>query len=136
MTENNVSNKDNGTGKNKTPKQMIFSNLILITLVVVFVLTTLIVVNNRLSARTASPLSNNPVVASGSCCRTGNRAADGENQLAISALDYYRDNYEKTEGLAARVDDFGCHQEISISRNGVEVRRFGFSNGTFYEITP
>ncbi|MBW6463212.1 MAG: hypothetical protein K0B84_03395 [Firmicutes bacterium] len=136
MTENNVSNNDNSTGKNKTPKQKIFSKLILSTLIVVAALTILIMVNNQLSARTSSSLNNNPVFAGGSCCRTGNSTAGGENQLAISALNYYRDNYEETEGLTARVDDFGCHQEISISRNGIEVRRFGFSNGTFYEITP
>ena len=71
----------------------------------------------------------------GSCCSTGNTTGN-EDQLAQAGLDYYRANYGNSEGLEAIMEDFGCHQEITIYSNGEAVRKFSHSGGNFYDITP
>lgn len=92
-----------------------------------------VVVNNSLSARTTG--TGDWAGRGGSCCSVGG-SSNTEDKLALSGLDYYQANFGDSEGLTAAVDDFGCHQEITISRNGEIVRRFGYSNNTFYDITP
>ena len=97
-----------------------------------------LIVNNRLSAVSitgdGTAAENWPTTA-GTCCSPGGTAT-AEEQLAQSGLAYYRANYGGTEGLEATVDDFGCHQEVSILRGSEEIRRFGYINGNFFDITP
>ena len=70
------------------------------------------------------------------CCRIDNTPLSSENKLAAEALEYYQINFGATDDLQARVEDFGCHQEIIISRNNQLVKRFSYFGGTFYDLTP
>jgi hypothetical protein len=97
-------------------------------IVIVFIL-----VNNRLSASTANE-AGNWTGGGGSCCSV-EAAANGQDSLALSALDYYKTNFGDIEGLEAIVEDFGCHQEITLSRSGEVVRRLSHTNGNFSDIT-
>lgn len=72
-------------------------------------------------------------VPRGSCCGGGGGSYTRE-QLAQAGVDYYRANFGE-EDVEAEVEDFGCHQEIVIYRDGEAVRRFSFVNGTIYDIT-
>lgn len=162
MTENNGLNNGNGTNDTKRPGRNASTTLISIILVFVVVIVVFAVVNSGLYARTTNalegwtgggrgsccsigvpvksdqeaPADKTPAFSSNSCCSIDSPAAGSIDQLSVAALDYYRANYGSTDNLEAIVDDFGCHQEITISRNGSTVKRFGYSNGTFYDLTP
>jgi hypothetical protein len=128
--EMNSGNDDNNEKRDKG--RGLTGGLVSLTLVLLAVITVFIVVNNRLSAGNTEGSGLSGAISS--CCSTG-AAASSEEQLAQAGLSYYRANSGDTEGLEALVDDFGCHQEISIQRNGEEIRRYSYSNDTFYDIT-
>jgi hypothetical protein len=113
-----------------------FGKLVSIFLIIVAVLLVFSIVNSRLSARpseTVSPQQSGWIPSGGSCCSFGT-TANSNDQLALAGMDYYRSNVENTNNLEAVVDDFGCHQEITIYKDGEAVIRYGYSGGSFYEI--
>ncbi len=134
MEENfEVNHSSEGTQKNSDSNKKLTGGIISLVLILFAVIIVFVIVNNRLSA--GGTETGGWVGGRGSCCSVG-AAASSEDQLALSGLDYYGANFGDTEGLEATVDDFGCHQEISIHRNGEVIRRLSYSNGNFYDITP
>jgi len=117
----------------KSKGRRLAGTLFTLGLLIGAVIMVFVVVNNSLSARTTG--TENWAGRGGSCCSVGG-SLNTEEQLALSGLDYYRANFGDSEGLTAAVDDFGCHQEITILRNGEVVGKLGYSNDNFYNITP
>jgi len=77
-----------------------------------------------------------PVETSDDCCRIDNTPLSSEDKLALEALEYYRVNFGAANDLRARVEDYGCHQEVIIFRNEQLIKRFSYFGGTFYDLTP
>jgi len=136
MSENN--DLKNGTEiiGEKRRKGKIPGSLITVTLIIAAALLLFALANNWFSTDTRAAQNGFFEPGKSSCCSFVNPAADRETNLATAALDYYRVNYGSTDGLQASVEDFGCHQEITISRDNQLVKRFGFNGNTFYELTP
>lgn len=65
-------------------------------------------------------------------CSPGSGILDHQEQMRRAGLDYYRENYGP-EDVEAVVEDFGCHREIHVYRNGELVRRLHYRNGEVYE---
>lgn len=129
-TKNDSAETSHKYFKSRSLARSIFSLGVLVgAVVVVFIL-----VNNRLSASTATEIGY-WTGGGGSCCSV-ETAANDQDILALSALDYYKANFGDIEGLEAIVEDFGCHQEITLERNGEVIRRFSHANGNFSDITP
>lgn len=117
-----------------------------VTLFVVAAILIFIFVNSQISARSAG---NTGFLLGGSCCRSedladpGFLSADsccgsGENggdfeSLRQAGLDFYRQNYGD-EAVEAVVEDFGCHQEIHIYRDGQLLNRLIKLNGKISEL--
>jgi len=61
----------------------------------------------------------------------------GGGGLGDIALEYYFEKYpEQVENkdVEAVVQNFGCHKEIYIYKNGNRVMRMSYSNGKIYEL--
>lgn len=61
----------------------------------------------------------------------------GGNSLADSGLEYYFEKFPDqigNEDVEAKVQNFGCHKEIYIIRDGSRVMRLSYSNGKIYEL--
>ncbi|MDW7650906.1 MAG: hypothetical protein SCK29_04480 [Bacillota bacterium] len=90
-------------------------------------------INNYIFART----NNSPAgysAGGGSCCGSGGGGATlSDTELRQIGLEYYVANYNDTD-VEAIVEDFGCHQEIHIYKDGELVKRIGYGNGQVYEI--
>lgn len=56
-------------------------------------------------------------------------------QIGQEALAFYNANFE-AQASEAVIEDFGCHQEITIYADGRPVRRLSYSNGTFGDLGP
>lgn len=59
------------------------------------------------------------------------------NSLEDIGLDYYLEKYElseDTEGIESKLQNFGCHQEIHIFRDGELVMRMVYFNNQIYEL--
>ncbi|HZD58933.1 MAG TPA: hypothetical protein VE439_00570 [Anaerolineae bacterium] len=81
----------------------------------------------------------------GTCCGTGTygQAASGGGQVDASdpkqiekaAIEWYA---QKTgdRDVTAEVQDFGCHQQITIKKDGKAVSEISFRNGQFQSLTP
>ncbi len=136
MTDNKEMNNGNGPNGDGRPKRKSYGSIISAILIVAAALAIFIIINGRMSAQNAFTSAGWPAAGRGSCCSIGNLAGDSENQLAGNALDYYSSNYGNGEGLTAKVDDYGCHQEVTIFEKGIAVKRFGYSGGSFYDLTP
>lgn len=75
----------------------------------------------------------------GGCCGgsgIGAAGGDYEEELRQVGLQFYLDTSgdPDVEDLAAFVQDFGCHQEIFISKGDQLIMRVGYANGQAYEI--
>ncbi|MBE0447719.1 MAG: hypothetical protein IBX64_06425 [Actinobacteria bacterium] len=86
----------------------------------------------------------------GSCCGSGKgdqvvggKATDGTGQIDTSdpkqvekaAIEWYA---QKTgdRNVTAEVRDFGCHQQITIKKDGKAVSEISLRNGQFQSLTP
>ena len=61
----------------------------------------------------------------------------GTNKLSKIGLEYYTETYGAqlgTEGVESVVQNFGCHKEIHIFKDGVLVMRLSYFNGKVYEL--
>lgn len=90
-------------------------------------------INNYVSAR-----GNGGALSSG-CggCGSGGGAAAAKlstEELRLQALEYYVTTYNDAD-VEAEVQDFGCHQEIYIYKNGELIKRIGYGSGQMYEIS-
>lgn len=83
----------------------------------------------------------------GSCCG-GSGAATSANagvsaqgstgdfkQVEKDAINWYVSQYGDAE-VTAEVQDFGCHQEINIVKDGKVVKELRYQNGQFSPLTP
>lgn len=74
----------------------------------------------------------------GGCCGSGGGAVAGLSnaELEVLGLQYYFENTGDVDvdSVTAQVQDFGCHQEIYIYKDGQQVMRVGYGNGQVYEI--
>ena len=68
----------------------------------------------------------------GGGCGSGTGKVDMEALKAGVVQTYAQATGES--GFEVRIQDFGCHQEASILRDGQEVKRFSISGGRLYEI--
>lgn len=79
-----------------------------------------------------------PANLGGCCGGSGNDAAGGdyEEELRQVGLQFYLDTSGDSdeEGLEAFVQDFGCHQEIFISKGDQVIMRIGYANGQAYQM--
>lgn len=114
--------------------------LILVALLVLITLVVFIFINSGISARTAGTAPDAPApsaaAGAGSCCSFGGPEAESAESLAQATLAYYRAGGGDTEGIQVVVEDYGCHQEISLLREGEQVKRFSYSGSDFIDITP
>lgn len=136
MTEH--SNLENGNKhvEDTSPKRKYTAYLVAITLVIITVVAVFAVLGNQTSAGTVTTPGAVSGFSGGSCCRTGGAASETTDPLELAAIEYYKASGGDTTGLVAAVDDFGCHQEISLTRSGTLIKRYGYSGGAFYDITP
>ncbi len=114
--------------------------IILAALIVLSTLTVFVVVNNQLAARTAYTAfaeDNSPGLRRDTCCSIGSGNADEQsNQLGQAALNYFSASGGDISGLQAYVEDFGCHQEVSLVRSNTLIKKYGYDGTSFYDITP
>ena len=68
---------------------------------------------------------------SGSCCSAGG-AGSALDDVETAALAYYVDTYGDSD-VSAKVNDYGCHQEIEIIKDGNVIMMLGY-NGEVYEL--
>jgi hypothetical protein len=87
--------------------------------------------NNYIYARTGSSGFN--AFGGGGCCGAGGGAAVSTEEMRLIGLQYYAETYGDSD-VEAKVEDFGCHQEIYIFKDGVRVARIGYANGEVYEL--
>jgi hypothetical protein len=80
----------------------------------------------------------NPQINFGGCCSGGNSQSSGdyEEELRQTGLQFYlgTSGDSDEEGLDVSVQDFGCHQEIFIYKDGQLIMRVGYAGGEAYEI--
>lgn len=84
----------------------------------------------------------------GDCCGTGDQVAGGgasgsagqidtsdPKQVEKAAIDWYA---QKTgdRDVTAEVENLGCHQEITIKKDGKAVSELSLRNGQFTSLTP
>ncbi len=138
MTEKDYQN-DEGRSVDESRKKP-GGTLILAVLLVFVALAVFIFVNSGISARTAGLTENGPgnptSTGTGSCCSFGSPESEGTYSLAQGALDYYGKDGGNTAGIQAVVDDYGCHQEISLLREGELVKRYSYFGSDYVDITP
>ncbi len=67
----------------------------------------------------------------GGCCGGGGDAVSFE-EMRLAGLQYYVEKYGDSD-VEATVEDFGCHQEIYIYKDGAQVARIGYAYGEVYE---
>ncbi|MDF1533973.1 MAG: hypothetical protein P1P69_05660 [Methanosarcinaceae archaeon] len=79
-----------------------------------------------------SPDSNsNSNNVGGSCCSTG--SADlSVDDVESAALAYYVNTYGDSD-VTIKVNDYGCHQEIEVIKDGNVIMTLGY-NGEVYEL--
>lgn len=93
-------------------------------------------INNFIYART-SPAG----IGGGGCCGSGGGrgAASGPSSAELEriGLEFYVETTGETntEGVQAVVQDFGCHQEIYILKDGQRVMRIGYAYGQVYQMS-
>ncbi|MEW5784612.1 MAG: hypothetical protein AB1767_05970 [Bacillota bacterium] len=90
-----------------------------------------VIVNNVVLAR--SPGSAG-FLADRSCCAPAAGTNTAE-QIKQAGLEFYRASYG-AEADEAAIEDFGCHQEILIYREGELLHRLAYSSGKFYDLGP
>jgi hypothetical protein len=92
-------------------------------------------INNYIFARTAPPTG---AAGGGGCCGGGGSGTAGLTTADLQqiGLDYYvqATGEENLDNVEARVEDFGCHQEIHIYKDGQLVMKVGYASGQAYEL--
>jgi len=84
--------------------------------------------NNYIFARTGN------IGGGGGCCGgSSGGAAVSQEEIRQIGLEYYVSNYGDAE-VEAVVQDFGCHQEIHIYKDGQLIKRIGYAYGQVYEL--
>jgi len=61
----------------------------------------------------------------------------GDNKLSQIGMEYYSETYGAqlgTEGVESVVQNYGCHKEIHIFKDGKLVMRLSYFNGKVYEL--
>ena len=69
--------------------------------------------------------------AGGSCCSAGG-ADSSVDDVESAALAYYANTYGDSD-VTIKVNDYGCHQEIEVIKDGNIIMMLGY-NGEVYEI--
>jgi len=73
--------------------------------------------------------------ASGSAS-SGTQSAQADfKQLEEAAIDWYAKNFGDKD-VTAEVQDFGCHQQITIKKDGKAVKELSYQGGQFSLLTP
>ena len=112
-------------------------NLLLIAAVLIMVV---VLINSMVTARTPSIKGSGETGETSfsppafSCC-SGNQAGSALDQVRQQALAYYSDQFGE-QATEAVVEDYGCHQEILIFRDGEPLRRLAYNNGDFSDLGP
>lgn len=136
MTEQGSLENGNKQVEVSNSKRKYTAYLVAITLVMITVVAVFAVLSNQTSAGTVTTPDGVSGFSGGSCCRSGGAASETTDPLELAAIEYYKASGGDTTGLVAAVDDFGCHQEISLTRSSTLIKRYGYSGGAFYDITP
>ena len=68
----------------------------------------------------------------GGCCSTGD-AGSTLDDVESAALAYYVNTYGDSD-VSVKVNDYGCHQEIEVTKDGNVIMTLGYSNGEIYEV--
>jgi len=134
MNKSDNSNELTTVTKNK---RNWLKNLLLIAAVLILVV---VLINSMVTARTPALLVSNETgetsflpPACGGC--SGNEAGTALDPLQQQALAYYSDQFGE-QATEAVVEDYGCHQEILIFKDGVPLRRLAYNNGVFSDLGP
>jgi hypothetical protein len=99
-----------------------------------------VLINNVVTARTpaasGAAQENAPLNSSSpfSCC-SRNQSQLSTELIAQEALVYYNANFGD-EADAATVEDYGCHQEITVLSGGKPIRILSFNDGIFSDLGP
>ncbi|MBS3886670.1 MAG: hypothetical protein KGZ56_06410, partial [Dethiobacter sp.] len=107
-----------------------FKDYVLITLIA---LVAVMGINNYLDARAGSGAGG-----CGGCGVASGAAATLTNEeLERIGLEFYAESSGDTEmvNVQARVQDFGCHQEIYIYKDGRRVMRIGYASGQLFRMS-
>ena len=80
----------------------------------------------------SSDSNSNANNAGGSCCSSGG-AESSLDTLENAALAYYVSEYGDSD-VTIKVNDYGCHQEMEVIKNGNIIMTLGYSNGEVYEV--
>jgi hypothetical protein len=136
MTELGSLESGNKQVESSNSKRKYTAYLVAITIVIISVVAVFAILSNQTSAGTVTNPDGVSIFSGGSCCRSGGATNETTDPLELAAIEYYKASGGDTTGLVAAVDDFGCHQEISLTRSGTLIKRYGYSGGTFYDITP
>ena len=127
------------------------NNLLFIFLIVVTIFAIAIVDANNYSNAEQSIPESNPVSSQtqapcgqssggcqvssssngGSCCAVGG-ADSSVDDVESAALAYYANTYGDSD-VTIKVNDYGCHQEIEVIKDGNVVMMLGY-NGEVYEL--
>lgn len=130
---NNISNENKG--KRKPVGTLVLTMILVLAMLVVFIF-----INSGLAARTGESVEDMPpntaAAGTGGCCRSDNTVPADTDPLAQAAIDYYRESGGDISGIQAVVDDFGCHQEVSLIRDGEIVKRYSYAGSNLVDITP
>ncbi len=74
----------------------------------------------------------------GGCCSSaaGGAAAPAEEEMLFIGLQFYLDSTgpADADSVEAILEDFGCHREIHIYKDGLLAMRVGYANGQAYEM--
>lgn len=94
--------------------------------------------NNYTAARIGRSNSNGystsgSASGGGGCCGGGGGGSLSTEQLQQQGLEFYVAKYNDTD-VEAQVQDFGCHQEIHIYKNGQLTARISYRGGEFAEL--
>lgn len=117
-----ISEQKNGTAS--------FKDYVLIALIA---LVAVMGINNYIDARAGSGAGG----CGGCGAASGAVATLSNEELERIGLEFYVESSGDTEiaNVQARVQDFGCHQEIYIYKDGRRVMRIGFASGQLYRMS-
>ena len=106
-----------------------FKDYVLIALIA---LVAVMGINNYIDARAGSGAGG----CGGCGVASGAAATLSNEELERIGLEFYLESSGDTEiaNVQARVQDFGCHQEIYIYKDGRRVMRIGFASGQLFRM--
>lgn len=116
-------------------KGSLIRTLLLFTAVLIMAL---VMINSMVTARVPLYMGNDEtgnfskLRPACSCC-SGNQAESVLDQVRLQALTYYNENFEE-KATDAVVEDYGCHQEILIFKDGKLLGRLAYNNGVFNDL--